>query len=400
MAGERLVVLPVLRLRLDDTRGGRVGDCGRGRGRAPRAWTARSPPPGERARRRVGVRPRGRALRAPQPHPLARPLPARGEPDPPGAPARADGAVPDPLASQLRTVVALNDARYALVPAELRVSRDRAGTARLVLRLALVDARASQARGGTARSHRRRAGRRVLVHRRRGARAARFADLIAAPSGRRSPVHMATTRHAHPGDGIGPEHHRCDARILDAAGADLVYDRQLAGMAPRSARRNPMPDATLDAIRRTRVALKGRSRPPVGEGFRAVNVALRKEFDLYANVRPAHVSSAAAVREGGPRLDRENTEGLYYGAEHYIRIGDDPRAAAESVALITRFGSERDHPLRLRVRGDARAQEGHARAQGEHPQVLRRGSSRRGPGDREGVRRRVEFEEQIVDAWR
>jgi isocitrate dehydrogenase (NAD+) len=80
----------------------------------------------------------------------------------------------------------------------------------------------------------------------------------------------------------------------------------------------------------------------VGEGFRSVNVAMRRAFDLYANVRPAHV----ILRNG--RFDkvdvvlvRENTEGLYIGIEHYTRIGDDPKAAASSLAVITRFGSER-----------------------------------------------------------
>ena len=153
---------------------------------------------------------------------------------------------------------------------------------------------------------------------------------------------MATTVTLIPGDGIGPSITDATLRILDAAGASLAWDRQVAGMAAVTAVGNPMPDATLDSIRRTGVALKGPLETPVGEGFRSVNVALRKEFDLYANVRPAHV-----IRQGGrfEKVDlvliRENTEGLYYGAEHYIRIGPDPRAAAESVALITRFGSER-----------------------------------------------------------
>jgi isocitrate dehydrogenase (NAD+) len=80
----------------------------------------------------------------------------------------------------------------------------------------------------------------------------------------------------------------------------------------------------------------------VGEGFRSINVALRKTFDLYANVRPAHT-----IVPGGRYDDidlvlvRENTEGLYVGIEHYIKMGNDPRAAAESVAIITRAGSER-----------------------------------------------------------
>jgi isocitrate dehydrogenase (NAD+) len=104
----------------------------------------------------------------------------------------------------------------------------------------------------------------------------------------------------------------------------------------------PLPDSTVESIRRTQVALKGPLTTPVGTGFRSVNVALRKEFDLYANVRPAKT-----ILPGGRYEDidlvliRENTEGLYVGVEHYIGMEGDPRAAAESVMIITRFGAER-----------------------------------------------------------
>ena len=145
-----------------------------------------------------------------------------------------------------------------------------------------------------------------------------------------------------PGDGIGPSITDATVRVLAAAGAEFAWDRQLAGMAAVNAVGNPMPDATLDSIMRTGLALKGPLETPVGEGFRSINVALRKTFDLYANVRPAHV-----ILRGG-RFDevdivlvRENTEGLYIGVEHYVRVGDDPRAVAESTAVITRFGAER-----------------------------------------------------------
>jgi isocitrate dehydrogenase (NAD+) len=145
-----------------------------------------------------------------------------------------------------------------------------------------------------------------------------------------------------PGDGIGPGITDATVRILDAAGCDFVYDRQVAGLAGVSVANDPMPEATLASIRRTRLALKGPLETPVGGGYRSVNVALRKTFDLYANVRPAKT-----IRPGG-RYDnidivliRENTEGLYVGIEHYVPIAGDPRAAAESIALITRAGSER-----------------------------------------------------------
>jgi isocitrate dehydrogenase (NAD+) len=145
-----------------------------------------------------------------------------------------------------------------------------------------------------------------------------------------------------PGDGIGPSITAATVRILEASGADLEWDHQVAGMAAVAKYGDPIPDTTLDSIKRTRLALKGPLETPVGEGFRSINVALRKTFDLYANVRPAY-----SIVPGGRYQDldivliRENTEGLYVGIEHYIKIGDDPRAAAESVALITRVGAER-----------------------------------------------------------
>ena len=131
-------------------------------------------------------------------------------------------------------------------------------------------------------------------------------------------------------------------RVLEASGAKITWDRQAAGMAAVKAHGDPIPDATLESIKRTGIALKGPLETPVGEGYRSINVALRKTFDLYANVRPAHV----ILRNG--RFDkvdivlvRENTEGLYIGIEHFVRIGDDPRAVAESTAVITRFGADR-----------------------------------------------------------
>src|SRR5438309_6402623 len=145
-----------------------------------------------------------------------------------------------------------------------------------------------------------------------------------------------------PGDGIGPSISRATVRLLDAAGADIEWDEHVAGMSAVAKYGDPIPDETLDSIKRTRVALKGPLETPVGEGFRSINVALRKTFDLYANVRPAY-----SIAPGGRYQDldlvmiRENTEGLYVGVEHYIRVGDDPRATAESIAIITRQRSKR-----------------------------------------------------------
>ena len=145
-----------------------------------------------------------------------------------------------------------------------------------------------------------------------------------------------------PGDGIGPSIASATVRILEAAGADISFDVQSAGMAGVAMYGDPIPEQTLDSIRRTRVALKGPLETPVGEGFRSINVALRKTFDLYANVRPAHTIVPGGRYDGiDIVLVRENTEGLYVGIEHYIKIGNDARAAAESVAIITRAGSDR-----------------------------------------------------------
>lgn len=153
---------------------------------------------------------------------------------------------------------------------------------------------------------------------------------------------MAKTITVIPGDGIGPEVTQATIAVLEAADADLEYDRQLAGMTALDEVRSPLPPETVDSIRRTGVALKGPLTTPVGSGFRSINVAIRKEFDLYANVRPAKT-----LLPGGRYEDidlvliRENTEGLYVGVEHYIGMQGDPRAAAESVMIVTRFGAER-----------------------------------------------------------
>ncbi len=145
-----------------------------------------------------------------------------------------------------------------------------------------------------------------------------------------------------PGDGIGPDITAATLRIMEAGGARIDWDRQLAGLAGVKDSGSPLPEITLESIRQNRVALKGPLTTPVGVGFRSVNVALRKEFDLYANVRPARsLVPGGRYRDVDLVLIRENTEGLYVGVEHYIGMGDDPKAAAESVMIITRFGAER-----------------------------------------------------------
>src|ERR1041384_1782102 len=165
---------------------------------------------------------------------------------------------------------------------------------------------------------------------------------------------MSTPVTLIPGDGIGPSITAATQRILKAAGADIAWDEQVAGMAGVAKYGEPMPHATLALIKKKKLALKGPLETPVGEGYRSINVALRKTFDLYANVRPAHtIVPGGRYQNLDPVLVRENTEGLYTGIEHYIRVGDDPRAAAESTAILTRIGSEGLRRGRVGERGSA-----------------------------------------------
>ncbi|HWI84057.1 isocitrate/isopropylmalate dehydrogenase family protein [Ramlibacter sp.] len=145
-----------------------------------------------------------------------------------------------------------------------------------------------------------------------------------------------------PGDGIGPEIVDATLAALDALQAPFEWDRQVAGLGGVKAAGDPLPPATLDSIRRTRLALKGPLETPSGGGYRSSNVRLREEFQLYANLRPART-----IIPGG-RYDnidlvvvRENLEGLYIGHENYIRIDDDPQAVAMATGINTRQGSRR-----------------------------------------------------------
>ena len=145
-----------------------------------------------------------------------------------------------------------------------------------------------------------------------------------------------------PGDGIGPEITDATVRALEATGLSFAWDRQLGGMAAVESAGDPLPEATVASIRKSGIALKGPLTTPVGGGFRSVNVALRKEFQLYANVRPSRTIVPGGRYEGiDIVLVRENLEGLYVGVEHFVPVGDDPRAVAESLAIVTRAGSER-----------------------------------------------------------
>jgi isocitrate dehydrogenase (NAD+) len=141
-----------------------------------------------------------------------------------------------------------------------------------------------------------------------------------------------------PGDGTGPEVTDSVKEVFEALGVDIEWEVAEAGETVMEEEGTPLPDSVLESIRRNKVGLKGPLTTPVGAGFRSVNVALRKELDLYANVRPS--LSLPGIESPFKDIDliifRENTEDLYAGVEHMV--GDD---AAESIKIITRKGTER-----------------------------------------------------------
>ena len=141
-----------------------------------------------------------------------------------------------------------------------------------------------------------------------------------------------------PGDGIGPELAEATKTVLAATGIGFDWDVQEAGEATIASEGTPLPDRVIESIWRNGIGLKGPITTPIGSGFRSVNVSLRKELELYANVRPAR--SMAGVESRYTDVDliivRENTEDLYAGVEHMV--GAD---AAESIKIITRAASQR-----------------------------------------------------------
>jgi isocitrate dehydrogenase (NAD+) len=141
-----------------------------------------------------------------------------------------------------------------------------------------------------------------------------------------------------PGDGIGPELAEAAKGVLEATGIAFDWDVQQAGEATIASEGTPLPDRVIESIRANGIGLKGPITTPVGSGFRSVNVALRKELELYANVRPARTMAGVESRYADVDLIivRENTEDLYAGVEHMV--GPD---AAESIKIITRAASQR-----------------------------------------------------------
>jgi len=143
-----------------------------------------------------------------------------------------------------------------------------------------------------------------------------------------------------PGDGIGPEISDAAKHVIEATGVKIEWEIHDAGFNAIEKYKDPLPQQVIDSIARNKVALKGPLTTPIGTGFRSVNVALRKEFDLYSNLRPA--KSFEGIKSRYENIDlvivRENTEEFYSGIEHYV---DARKSAAETIGIVTRNGSER-----------------------------------------------------------
>ena len=132
-----------------------------------------------------------------------------------------------------------------------------------------------------------------------------------------------------PGDGTGPEIAEATKRVLEGTGVEFDWDQQEAGIDVYESGGKPLPDETLQSIRDNGVAIKGPTTTPVGSGFRSVNVALRKELDLYSCQRPC--KAYEGVRTRFPETDvviiRENHEDLYAGIEYEMGSDDAGHAA-------------------------------------------------------------------------
>ncbi len=197
-----------------------------------------------------------------------------------------------------------------------------------------------------------------------------------------------------PGDGIGQEVTRAAQRVLDASGVRIEWETADAGGEHISRYGTPLPQQTIDAVMRNRVALKGPIGTPIGTGFRSVNVELRKSLDLFANYRPARSLEGVPTRYENVDLMviRENSEGLYSGLEHIVVPG-----VIESQRIITEKASQRI----LRYAFETARRHGRRKVTAVHKanilklsdglflEVARR-VAREYPG--------VEYEESIVDA--
>lgn len=140
------------------------------------------------------------------------------------------------------------------------------------------------------------------------------------------------------GDGIGPEITDAVVKIIKAVGVDIVWDIQTAGADVIEKEGVPLPQRVIDSVKRNKIALKSPVTTPIGRGFRSVNVQLRKELDLYANLRPCYNLPNIETRYENVDIVvvRENTEDLYAGIERQV-----DENTAESIKIITRAASER-----------------------------------------------------------
>lgn len=140
------------------------------------------------------------------------------------------------------------------------------------------------------------------------------------------------------GDGIGPEITDAVVKIIKAAGVDILWDIQTAGADVIEKEGVPLPQRVIDSVKRNKIALKSPVTTPIGRGFRSVNVQLRKDLDLYANLRPCYNLPNIETRYENVDIVvvRENTEDLYAGIERQV-----DENTAESIKIITRAASER-----------------------------------------------------------
>ena len=145
-----------------------------------------------------------------------------------------------------------------------------------------------------------------------------------------------------PGDGTGPEIAEATRRVLEGAGVEFDWDHQEAGIDVYEAGGKPLPDETLQSIRDNGVAIKGPTTTPVGSGFRSVNVALRKELDLYCCLRPC--KAYKGVRTRFPDTDivivRENHEDLYAG----IEFEEGSEEAAKLIEVLKELSGRQVRP--------------------------------------------------------
>ena len=169
-----------------------------------------------------------------------------------------------------------------------------------------------------------------------------------------------------PGDGIGPEVSAAAQQVLDASGVSFKWQEAPAGLAALESLGDPLPEATVEAVRAADATLKGPTTTPTGGGFRSINVALRQKLVLYANFRPARSIPGIKTRYDDVDLIvvRENTEGLYSGLEHTVVPG-----VVESLRIITSKASERIAKFAFETAQRQDRKRVTLRPQSQHPQA-------------------------------